>query len=113
MTGEEKNKLEQIRQLTNDMLVFVKDGSSKPVLDTNFEDFQNIEKNRQDLINDFFSHPVAEADSKEVAGVIQQVLHINEQIKSMLEKNKKQLAKEFKQFKTSKNVTSAYLDNSP
>jgi Flagellar protein FliT len=112
MTEEEKNTLYHIKELTDKMLIFVNDSATKTIVDENLDDFENFEKSRQDLIKDFFSHPVGEADSKEVADVIQQVLQINEQITIILEQNKKQLAKEFNQFKTSKKVTSAYLSNS-
>ncbi|MFK5892963.1 MAG: flagellar protein FliT [Pseudomonadota bacterium] len=112
MTDEEKSKLSQIKQLTDDMLVLVSESTSNPIVDTNLENFESLEKDRQDLIKDFFSHPVAEDDSKEVADVIQQILQTTDQITKVLEQNKKQLAKEFNHFKLSKKVTSAYLSNS-
>jgi len=64
------------------------------------------------LIDIFFSHPVQERDSEEVATIINQVLKINDLVTQILEKNKQQLTKEFSQFKASKKATSAYLKNS-
>ena len=69
MTEQEKNTLYQIKELTDKMLEFVNDSTRKIIVDTKLDDFESFEKHRQDLIKDFFSHPVCEADSKEVADI--------------------------------------------
>jgi hypothetical protein len=112
MLVEEQNKLNQIKQLSDSILAFVRESSKNPLSEEKLATIADIEKKRQSLIASFFSHPVQESDSEEVATIIKQVLKINDQVTLILEKNKLQLTKEFTQFKTSKKATAAYLKHS-
>lgn len=112
MIAEESNKLYQIKQLTESILVLVSEASNRSLSNEKLDVISDLGKNRQLLIDDFFSHPVAESDSEKVADIIKQVLQANDQVTKLLEQNKLQLTIEFNQFKSSKKATSAYLKHS-
>jgi len=118
MTAEDSNNLYQIKQLSDSILSLVcgsdKNSQSDDIKysEENLEAIATLEKQRQDLIQVFFSHSVAPTDSEEVANIIKQVLEINDKVTKELELNKLQLSKQIIQFKASKKATSAYLKNS-
>lgn len=115
MIAEERNNLNQIKQLSDSILALLSEPVKNILSEGNEEKLAtivNLEKERQHLINVFFSHPVTKSDSEEVAAVIKQVLQTNDQVTKILEQNKLQLSKEFTQFKASKKATAAYLKNS-
>ncbi len=104
MTQDDKNVLDQIKQLSDSILSIASDSEK-------LEDIKQLEKNRKDLIDQFFSKPVKQEDSQQVADVIKSVITSNEKITLIFEQNKQQISKEFNQFKASKKATSAYLSN--
>ena len=112
MIDEESNKLYQIKKLTDSIFLLVSEAGKQSLSDEKIDAISELGKNRQLLIDEFFSHPVAASDSAKVADIIKQVLQVNDQVTNLLEQNKLQLTIEFNQFKSSKKATSAYLKNS-
>jgi len=112
MLAEESQNLNQIKLLSDSILALVSESNKEPLSEEKLATIADIEKKRQSLITIFFSHPVQESDSEEVATIINQILKINDQVTQILEQNKLQLTKEFSQFKASKKATSAYLKHS-
>lgn len=108
MKAEERYNLNQIKQVTDSILELINQSDKNSLSEDKLQTVAGLEKKRQHLINDFFSHPVAQGDSAEVAIVIKQVLQTNDQVTKILEQNKLQLTKEFNQFKTAKKATAPY-----
>ena len=77
----------------------------------NWQKLPDLEKERKNIMNSFFSSEVTMQDSSEVKKVIQDVLLINDKITELAEESKRTISLQRQNIKKRQNVHSAYLQN--
>ena len=103
MVSDRQLELEKFKKISQKMLdlATVKDWGK----------FSELEKERSNVIESFFSQAVSVEESSQVERIINEVLLINDKITALAEKDQLSISLQRKNMKKRQNVHSAYLQN--
>ena len=77
----------------------------------NWEALEHMESERQELLADIFSMPIADNEIQDVSQGIQQVLELNQQIMAMGRGGRQEIAAEINRFNLGRRAKQAYGKN--